>query len=209
MARRGWGGSPPRDDDEARRRIVAAAMRCIDRNGPTNTTLADVAAELSVIRQTIYRYFPGTDQLFLAVGQVAVETFFDELTVHLRWRTEPADWVVEALATAIERLPDEPYLTLLLVAGGPGPFTRGMTSPAGLRISRTLLDRSSVDWVAAGFDDKEVDELVEHMLRVLQSMVIDPPHPPRTGADLRRYLRRWIAPAVVPAEIGLAQSATQ
>jgi AcrR family transcriptional regulator len=70
-------------------------MRCIDRRGPTVTTLSDVAAELSVTRQTVYRYFPGTDELFLAVGQVAVATFIDELTAHLRWRTEPDDWVVE------------------------------------------------------------------------------------------------------------------
>ena len=95
-------------------------MRCIDRRGPIETTLSDVATELSVTRQTVYRYFRGTDELFTAVGQVAVETFIDDLTAHLRWRTDPADWVVEALATAIERLPDEPYLTLLLAAGRPG-----------------------------------------------------------------------------------------
>jgi len=176
-------------------------MRCVDRRGPAVTTLADVAAELSVTRQTVYRYFPGTDELFTAVGQVAVEAYIDDLVAHLRWRTEPADWVVEALASAIERLPDHPYLTLLLVAGRPGAFSRGMTSGTGIRISRTLLERSRVDWSGAGFSDVDVDELVELMLRVLQSMVIDPPDPPRSGAVLRRYLERWIAPAIVAAPV--------
>jgi AcrR family transcriptional regulator len=201
MARRGWGGAPPIDDDDARRRIVGAAMRCVDRRGPADTTLSDVAVELSVTRQTVYRYFPGTDELFTAVAQVAVEAYIDELAAHLRWRTDPADWVVEALASAIERLPDHPYLTLLLVAGRPGAFSRGMTSGTGIRMSRALLERSNVDWHNVGYSDGDIDELVEVMLRMLQSIVIDPPHPLRSGAALRRFLRRWVAPAVtgVPA----------
>jgi AcrR family transcriptional regulator len=177
-------------------------MRCTDRRGPAQTTLSDVAAELSVTRQTVYRYFPGTDELFRSVAQVQVETFIDELTAHLRWRTDPSDWVVEALATAIERLPGERYLTLLLDAGRPGPFTQGMTSAAGIRMSRVVLERSAVDWRGAGFSDRDVDELVELMVRVLQSMVIDPPTPPRSGAELRRYLSRWVGPAVAAVLIG-------
>ena len=63
---------------------------------------------------------------------------------------------------------------------------------------RELMKRSDVDWIAAGYDEREREELVEYMLRSLQSLVIDPPDPPRTGPALRTYLRRWIAPAVVP-----------
>jgi hypothetical protein len=29
-------------------------------------------------------------------------------------------------------------------------------------------------------------------------MIIAPPEPPRTGTQLRAYLRRWIAPALKP-----------
>lgn len=200
MARRGWGGSPPADDKEARRRIVEAAMRCVDRRGP-KTTLADVAAELSVIRQTVYRYFPGTDQLFAAVGLVAVEKFVDDLAEHLQPLTDPADWVVEALATVIERLPDERHLTLLLAAGRTAPFAQTMTSDASRRVNRSLLNRSSVDWGAAGLGDDEIDGLLEVMVRLVQSMVVDPPDPPRAGPELRRFLRRWVAPAVDPSAV--------
>lgn len=176
-------------------------MRCIDRRGPTQTTLSDVAAELSVIRQTVYRYFPSTNELFTAVARVANETFIDELTAHLRWRTEPADWVVEALASAIERLPHERYLTLLLAAGQPELFVHGMTSKQAMHMSRRLLERSFVDWTGAGFSADELGELVELMVRLLQSMVIDPPHPPREGPALRRFLRRWVAPAVASMSV--------
>ena len=41
-----------------------------------------------------------------------------------------------------------------------------------------------------------VDELVEFLLRIIQSMVVAPPEAPRSGAELRAYLRRWVGPAI-------------
>ncbi|ADP80939.1 TetR/AcrR family transcriptional regulator [Pseudofrankia inefficax] len=197
--RRGWAGSPPADEHEARSRIIEAAMRCVDRNGAAAFTLHDVATELGVIRQTVYRYYPSTDELFAAVGQAAVGSFVDDLIRHLRAVTRPVDWVVEALATAIDWLPGNPHLTLLLAAGRPGVFTRGVTSTVAMEFGKELFRRSTVDWAAAGYDDHRLDELIELMLRLLQSMTIDPPDPPRTGQELRDYLERWIGPAVALA----------
>ncbi len=177
-------------------RIIEAAIRCVDRNGPTRTTLSDVAADLGVTRQTVYRYFPGTDRLFSAVARVANEAFLDELTHHLEDITGPTDWVVEAVATAIELLPRKPHLTLVLAAGRSDSFAHDVTSSLSVALSRTLFERSPIDWVAAGYHDGELDELVGFLLRIIQSMVIDPPDPPKTGGELRRYLSRWVGPAV-------------
>jgi hypothetical protein len=41
-----------------------------------------------------------------------------------------------------------------------------------------------------------MDGLVEFMLRIFQSLVIDPGHPPHQGKELRGFLRRWVAPAI-------------
>jgi hypothetical protein len=41
-----------------------------------------------------------------------------------------------------------------------------------------------------------LDELVEVMLRTLQSLIVDPGRPARNGAKLRRFLQNWIAPSV-------------
>ena len=106
--------------------------------------------------------------------------------------------MVEALAAAFERLPQRRYLTLLLVSGRAEPFARSFTSQAAMGTGRELMKRSDVDWIAAGYDERELEELVEYMLRSLQSLVIDPPDPAPTGPELRNYLRRWIAPTVVP-----------
>jgi hypothetical protein len=53
-----------------------------------------------------------------------------------------------------------------------------------------------VDWDAAGYDDDDLDGLVEFTLRVVQSLVIDPTDPRRTGAQLRAFLWRWAAPSI-------------
>jgi hypothetical protein len=59
--------------------------------------------------------------------------------------------------------------------------------------------RFDVEWAQMGFTDTELDELAEHLLRIIQSFVIDPGRPPRHGADLRDYLRRWVGAAVRPS----------
>jgi AcrR family transcriptional regulator len=195
LARRhGWGGSPPADEAEARLRIIEAAMRCVDRVGPERFNLAEVAADLGVIRQTVYRYYASTDELFDAVGRHAVESYVDELTAHLRRHKDPSRWVVEALATTIEWIPARPYLTLMLAAGHAERFAEGITSPVSIDIGREIFERSPIDWSAAGYDPRDVDDLIELMLRIMGSMITNPTDPPRSPRELRRVLRAWIGP---------------
>lgn len=65
-----------------------------------------------------------------------------------------------------------------------------------ISFGRSILQRFDVDWAAAGFAAGRLDELVEIMLRTLQSLIVDPGRPPRTGRELRRFLGDWIAPSV-------------
>ena len=59
-----------------------------------------------------------------------------------------------------------------------------------------MVRRFDVDWAGLGFTDDDLDELAEHLLRIIQSFVIDPGRPPRTGDELRDYLRRWVGAAI-------------
>jgi AcrR family transcriptional regulator len=194
--RHGWSGSLPANEDEARARIIDSAMRCVDANGVAEFSLSDVANELGITRQTVYRYFPSADELFAAVGQFAVASFIDDLSCHLDTYHEPGAWAVEAIATAIEWLPSRPYLTLLLATGNTALYSEGITSDVSIEFSKAVVEKSNVDWHAAGYDQGQLDELVEYMLRILQSLLINPPRPERTGRELRRFLTRWIAPAI-------------
>ncbi len=196
--RHGWAGDPPANEKAARERIVTMAMRCLDTTGPTGFTISDVAAELGVTRPTVYRYFPSTDDLFVAVALRANDAFIDALTARLVGIEDPAAWVVEGIVAAAEIAPRSPHLTIMLAAGRPEAFARGFTSEFSRQTGRELLKRSSINWTEAGFSETEQEELIEHMLRTLQSLLVDPPHPPRDAAELRRYLHRWVAPSVQP-----------
>ena len=204
VRRHGWAGSPPADEHEARNRIIEAATRCVDRRGAEQCTLSDVATELGVTRQTVYRYYPSTDELFFAVARVDNEAFVDDLAGHLAGISDPAEWVVEAATSSVVLLRERPRLTLVLAAGSTQPFARSFTSRQSFRIGRQLLERSSVDWSAAGLSPVELDELIELVLRLLQSMIIDPSAPARSDVELRAFFRRWLAPAVSSATSGRA-----
>jgi AcrR family transcriptional regulator len=191
----GWAGSTPADDDEAAARILAAAHGAIDERG-ADLSIADVARTLGVTRQTVYRYFPSTDALLVAVGTRAAAGFLDRLAAHLTGITAPGDAVAEAVATALEWIPDDPHVGALLTRNRDNVFSAKVTSDVALQFADSILRRFDVDWAALGFTDDDVSQLAEHLLRIIQSFVVDPGRPPRRGAELRAYLRRWVGAAV-------------
>ncbi|MBU9766548.1 TetR/AcrR family transcriptional regulator [Mycobacterium sp. TNTM28] len=195
MGRKGWAGSPPANDAEARKRIIDTTSRLVDRRGAAQTTVSDIADALGITRRTVYRYFTGTDELFTAVAEMALGSFVAE-TGRLVADLDATDQLVEVMAYIIERLPHEPQLALLLANDRSNMFSRAMLTSDVIARCRTMLQHAQINWDQFGFDEATMDELVEFLLRFIQSMVIAPPDPPRSGAQLRAYLHRWIGPAL-------------
>lgn len=196
MRTHGWSGATPASDEEAIARILDAAGKAIEDHG-ADFSLSDVARTVGVTRQTVYRYFSSTEALLVAAAVHAVDGFLDRLTAHLVGIREPADAVTEAVATALEWLPQEKYIGLLLAPGG-ATHVQSVTSDVALRFGRDMVQRLDVDWASAGYRDADLDELAEHLLRLIQSFVIDPGRPPRRGNELRAYLSRWVGNALLP-----------
>lgn len=194
MRRHGWSGDIPADDDEAVARILTATRAAIDARG--TVSVSEVASTLGVTRQTIYRYFPSHEALMGATAVASVDGFLDRLAAHLGSITDPTEAVVEGIAYTFEQLAHDKYLSLVFQPGKASAFTAGVTSDQAISFGRTILRRFDVDWAAAGFADRRLDELVEVMLRMLQSLIVDPGRPARTGPELRRFLTDWIAPSV-------------
>lgn len=195
MGRKGWGGAPPHDDAEARKRIIEATGLLVDQRGAAHTTVADIADTLGITRRTVYRYFSGGEELFLAAAEVALQGFITQVET-VTADLDIASQLVEVVAFIIERLPHEPQLALLLANDRSNHFSRSMLTPEVIARSRGILQHAHIDWTALGYDESTIDELVEFLLRNIQSMVIAPLDPPRTGAELRAYLHRWIGPAL-------------
>lgn len=197
MRTHGWSGSAPATDEEAVARILDAAGRAIDTRG-ADFSITDVARALGVTRQTVYRYFPSTDALLQASAQRAATGFLDRLAEHLQGVTDPEEAVAEGIATALEWLPRDKHMGLLLMPGRASAFSQTVTSDVALQFANSMLRRFDVDWAGLGFADGDLDELAEHLLRIIQSFIIDPGRPPRRGTELRNYLRRWVGAAVAP-----------
>jgi AcrR family transcriptional regulator len=195
MRTHGWSGATPADDDEAIARILDAARRRIDQSGK-DFGISDVAKDVGVTRQTVYRYFPSTEALLFATSVAEVGPFLDSLARHVRKIHDPAEAVIEGIAHTLERLPHERYLGLLLTPGKASAFSAGVTSDMAMTFGRSIVERFEVDWASVGIVGDELDQLVEFMLRLFQSLVIDPGRPPHKGKELRAFLRRWVAPAI-------------
>ena len=192
--RRGWGGKPPIDDEEAARRIVAAAVETISRTGSA-VSIADVAESLGVIRQTVYRYFPSADALMRASAIASVGAFLDRLTRHVQGLTDPADALVEGVIYTLDDVRRTPHLGIMF--SGTPSHTDGITSDEARAFGMTMIRRFDVDWERHGYDDTALADLVEHLLRTMQSFFVSPGSPQLSDGELRRYLRRWLAPAIV------------
>jgi AcrR family transcriptional regulator len=192
----GWQGNPPRTEDEARQRIIAAATSCVEQFGPAKTTLSDVAAELGVTRQTVYRYYSGLAELLGAVAQAGLEDFVERMERHLATFSTPAEAAIESIVFAIQAIPQEPYIGVLFQAGETDIFSRGVTSSMALSVGALILRRIPVDWSQIGVNDEELEGLAEILMRLFVSFLQYPAAPPRSEDELRVLVRRWLGPAL-------------
>lgn len=199
MRSHGWSGQPPADASEARARILAATRARLSDAGTTSTS--EVAELLGVTRQTVYRYFPSTEDLLNAAAMDAITELQGHLVKHVidrlaRTEGDAADAVVEVVAYVYEHLREDPALNRLIAPGRITSTVAGLTAPSSVALGRTWLADLPVDLDAIGLSQRDQAELVEVLLRNLQSLVLDPGDPPRSGDEVRAYLRRWVAPAL-------------
>jgi AcrR family transcriptional regulator len=206
MRSHGWAGNTPASDEEAIERILDTADKIIDERGSA-MRIADVARALGVTRQTVYRYFPGTQALLVATAMRSADGFLDHLAAHLKGVTDPVVAVTEGVAFAVEHLAADNQVEFVLNQRHRGGQTVSIMSDTALAFGRSMLHRFDIDWEKHGFDEAGLDELNEFCLRVLRSFLIDPGRPPRSGADLRRYLTRWIGPAIAYPQMVRAMDA--
>jgi AcrR family transcriptional regulator len=206
MRSHGWAGNTPASDEEAIERILDAADNIISERGSA-MRIADVARSLGVTRQTVYRYFPGTEALLVATAMRSADGFLGRLAKHVQGITDPVVAMIEGVAYAIEHLPSDNQVEFVLHQRDRGGQTISIMSDTALVFGRSMLHRFDIDWERYGFDDAGLDELSEFCLRVLHSFLVDPGKPPRSGADLRRYLTRWIGPAIAYPQMAGAMDA--
>lgn len=196
MRSRGWAGSTPASDEEAISRILTAVDEEVAEHGPA-IRLADVARRIGVTRQTVYRYFPNTDALLIASSMRAVNGFIDQVADHAAGINDPVTAVVESVSFGVENLTGDPQLENLLTRRQEGEPIVSLTSDTAIAFCRSVFQRLDVDWELHGFDTTALADLAEMTLRTVQSLLTDPRESARDGVALRRFVTKWLGPAIL------------
>ena len=194
MRTHGWAGSTPADNEAAVKRILDGAASLIEEGRAVS--VQSVARQVGITRQTLYRYFPDAESIQREVAREASADLLAGLATALADVVDPAEAVVEGIATCYELLRDNRRFALLFDRSGSGGVLEDVTSESAVGAGRAILGSLGVDWQQAGWDDDDLDRLVEFMLRMLISLIVDPGDRAQTREALRNFLDRWVAPAV-------------
>ena len=185
-----WSGDVPSDSDDARQRILEAAVRCVSRVGVERTSTALIAREAGISRPTLYAYFANREEIVLQAAEQAVLAIIERLQAHCRTFPTAGERVVEALMFAVEQIRTEPAMAVYYEPGNArlGPlgadeiyFASQALEPA-IELAPRLRD--------------SLDDATELFARQMISMLTRGPASPRTAADDRAFVRRWLPAAL-------------
>ena len=184
---------------EARERVVGAAERCFAQYGVAKTTVEDIARLAGVSRASVYRYFPGgRDEIVLAALLASAQEFLPQLPARLRTARSLGDSIVELIVSAVEWMRSEPWRAGLLAA----PLSRALNA-ADAAAPYALCTAFITPYFDAARDaglvraQVTLDDAVEFVVRVIHSLLVVPGHRDRDDAELRRYVRTFVLPALL------------
>ncbi|MEY8018696.1 TetR/AcrR family transcriptional regulator [Mycobacterium servetii] len=188
------------DDEEARRRILDAAGRCIVRRGNTQFRMGEVADEAGVSRSTVYRYFPGRDDVLLGMLLMRVDGALGELVRSLPEMEDPVRSLPEMVLSRVESVAGNPLNEALFAAESTAVSTaleKGSEPLVELLLRHygPLLER----WKAAGrlYDDLDPRAVVQ-WLHTTTLFLLAPAWRHRPVADKRRFVEQFVVRALVP-----------
>ncbi len=88
---------------QTRARLIEAAMRVVAARGPDAVSISEVAAEAGVSRGVLYNYFPGLEDLVVAVGEKISDDLDLELAAEVAHLDDPAERILRGCLGFIER----------------------------------------------------------------------------------------------------------
>jgi AcrR family transcriptional regulator len=180
-------------------RILDAALELFETFGLRRTTMDDVARASGFGRATVYRRFPGKNELVTGVLLREARRFFAELDRSVPAEATLEERLVEGFVTTLRISREQRLLKRLLVLE-PELLLPHATERAGplLAAARGYLARrlrAAQRQGAAGDFDPEV--IAEIMVRLTHSLLLTPAgHIPVDDDGARAFALRYLAPMV-------------
>ena len=180
--------------------ILAAAKRCYLADGISATGMKEVAASAGVARSTVYRYFPGRDELLVATIKGEMVDLNERIRKKMSNYQAPADLVVEGLIVAIKEVPRRPLLRAVFASEEDSRARRVVwSSNVIVSFGEELMDHVIRPAQAAGIlqDSVRSEILVEWVYRLLLSFLTLPSNWVKTDAQLRATLHALLVPVLL------------
>ncbi len=191
--------SRPRHEDPEEI-ILEAARRCYLADGIRNTGMKEVAQAAAVARSTLYRYFPGRDDVLVAVVKREMEATNEVIQRKLQRYENPADIIVEGLILALKEIPRRPILQAVFASEEDSRARRVVwESDIIVQFGEELLEHVIQPALDLGIlqDQVRPEILVEWVYRTLISLLTLPSNWTRTDKDLRLMLHALLVPVLL------------
>ena len=188
------------DDEEARRLLLDAASRCIVRRGDSQIRMAEVADEAGVSRSTLYRYFPGRNEVLLGLMLMRVDTALGDLVRSLRHSDDPVRSLPEMVLARVESVEGDPLNEALFATESTAVATAlEMGSQPIVDLLLRHYGPLLQGWKLAGrlYDDLDPGSVVQ-WLHTTTLFLLAPAWRHRSAADKRQFVEQFLVRALVP-----------
>jgi AcrR family transcriptional regulator len=196
-ASRRWGEGTRLDDDSAaRERLVDAAEACFERLGLAETTIALVAREANVSRNTVYRYFSGRDELIVAAYLRESAAIFELVQSLLREPGTFAERTASIVAAAVEGMRAGRYFPALFNAESRPLTSRAITASGEFQeLARRTVGPFFDEAKEAGElpASMQLDDYIAWHIRIIFSFAVFESPLARDDAERSRLIQAFVA----------------
>jgi AcrR family transcriptional regulator len=173
-----YGVDAPAPEDATRARILDAVFACAERFGLGRTTMADVAKEARLARQTVYRYFPSRHDLLAALVLREEERLVARVREAIAPYAELRPALEAAFTASLKTFREHPLLDKVMATEPQEllPFLTVEANPVmsmGMRLTKQVLATR-----AANVPERLRYRAAEICARVFISYAISPPDEP-------------------------------
>ena len=183
-------------------RILDAAASQAEELGVRRLTIGDVAQRVGVSRVTVYKYFPGKDQLVEAVLLREMRRFLRDVDAAVAPYETLEERLVEGFVFALGWLRRHRILNRLLRTD-PELIVPNLTVGAGpvLAAGREFIAgfaRREAEEGRLPLAEDQIEGVSELLARAVLSFLLTPDSVigMRTQADIRRFAERYLAPTL-------------